>query len=130
MQVLLGPKEIYQIQKLLEEHANNPDQYAEVKMAKSTTEFIKNRTGNSTHIDKVELEALVELMDQPIEHIIHEINLFSFSEIEESNKSHMWLGKLKSCYDPSEYYKDTETNSHVHKIYTTTIGHDTEWFSQ
>ena len=58
-------------------------------MAKSTTEFIKNRAGNSTHIDKVELEALAELMDHPIEHVIHEINLFAFSEIEESNESHM-----------------------------------------
>ena len=58
-------------------------------MAKSTTEFIKNRTGNSAHIDKVELEALAELMDHPVEHVIHEINLFAFSEIEESNESNM-----------------------------------------
>ena len=59
------------------------------RQAKSTTEFIKNRTGNSAHIDEVELEALAELMDHPIEHVIHEINLFSFSEIEESNESCM-----------------------------------------
>ena len=90
----LGPKEIYQIQKLLEEHTNNPDWYTEVKVVKSTTEFIKNRTGNSAHIDKVELEALAELMDHPIEHVIYEINLCAFPEIEESNESHMWLGKL------------------------------------
>ena len=56
-------------------------------MAKTTTEFVKNRTGNSAHIDnEVELEALAELMDHPIKHIIHEINLFAFSEIEESNE--------------------------------------------
>ena len=62
------------------------EQYEEVKVAKTTTEFVKNRTGNSAHIDKVELEALAELMDHPIKHIIHEINLFAFSEIEESNE--------------------------------------------
>ena len=56
---------------------------------KSTAEFIKNKTGNSTHINEVELEALAELMDHPIKHVIHEINLFAFSEIEESNESHM-----------------------------------------
>ena len=33
--------------------------------------------------------ALAELMDHPIEHVIHEINLFAFSEIEEPNESHM-----------------------------------------
>ena len=81
-----GPREIYQIQKLLEEHANNHDWYMEVKVVKSTTEFVKNRTGNSAHINEVELEALAELMDHPIKHVIHEINLFAFSEIEESNK--------------------------------------------
>ena len=58
-------------------------------MAKTTAKFIKNRTGNSAHIDKVELEALAELMDQPIKHVIHEINLFAFLETEESNESHM-----------------------------------------
>ena len=58
-------------------------------MVKSTVKFIKNRTGNSTHINEVELEALAEFMDHPIEHVIHEINLFAFSEIEESNKPHM-----------------------------------------
>ena len=81
--------------------------------------------GNSTHINEVELEALAELMDHPIEHMIHEINMFAFSEAEEANKTCHWLGKLKSCYDPSKYYKDTETNSRVHEIYTTTIGYDT-----
>ena len=58
-------------------------------MAKSTAKFIKNRTGNSAHINEIELEALAELMDHPIEHIIHEINMFSFSEMEEANKSHL-----------------------------------------
>ena len=120
-----GPREIFQIWKLLEEHANNPDQYMDAKAVKSYAEFIKNRTGNSAHINEIELEALAELMDHPIKHVIYEINMFAFSEIEEANKSHLWLGKLKSCYDPSEYYKDTETNSHVHKIYTTTTGYDT-----
>ena len=46
----------------------------------STTKLIKNRMGNSAHIDEVELEALDELMDHPIDHVIHEINMFSFSE--------------------------------------------------
>ena len=64
-------------------------------------------------------------MDHPIKHVIHEINMFAFSEIEETNESPIWLGKLKSGYDPQEYYKDTETNSHVHEIYTATIGYDT-----
>ena len=84
-----GPREIYLIQKLLEEHTNNPNRYVEAKAVKSTAKFIKNRTGNSAHIDEVELEALTELMDHPIDHVIHEINLFAFSEIEESNKSCM-----------------------------------------
>ena len=35
-----------------------------VKTVNCTAEFIKNRMGNSAHIDEVELEALVELMDQ------------------------------------------------------------------
>ena len=56
-------------------------------MVKTTTEFIKNRKGNSAHIDEVELEALAELMDHPIEHVIHEINVFAFSEMEESTES-------------------------------------------
>ena len=99
--------------------------YTKAKMANSTTEFIKNRTDNSAHIDEVELEALAELMDYPIEHVIHEINMFAFSGAEEANKTCQWLGKLESCYYPSKYYKDTETNSHVHEIYTTTIGYDT-----
>ena len=64
-------------------------------------------------------------MDHPIEHVIYEINMFAFSEIEESNKPHMWLGDLKPCYDPSKYYNDTENNSRVHEIYITTIGCDT-----
>ena len=81
--------------------------------------------GNSANIDEVELEALAELMDHPIEHVIHEINMFAFSEMEESNESCLQLGELKSCYDPSEYYKETEANSRVHEIYTTTIGYDT-----
>ena len=72
---------------MLEEHANNPNQYVEAKVAKSTTKFVKNRMGNSAHIDEVELEALAELMDHPIEHVIHEIKMFAFSEIEESNES-------------------------------------------
>ena len=54
---------------------------------KTTAKFIKNRTGNSAHINEVELEALAELMDHPIEHVIHEINMFAFSEMEESNES-------------------------------------------
>ena len=61
----------------------------EAKAAKSTTGFIKNRRGNSTHINEVELEALAELMDHPIKHVIHEINLFAFSEIEKSNEPSM-----------------------------------------
>ena len=81
--------------------------------------------GNSAHIDKVELKALAELTDHPIEHVIHEVNMFAFSEAEEANETCQWLGKLEPCYDPSKYYKDTETNSHVHEIYTTTIGYDT-----
>ena len=120
-----GPREIFQIWKLLNKHADNPNCYTKAKTVNSTAEFIKNRMGNSAHIDKVELEALAELMDHPIEHVIHEINMFAFSEAEETNETCQWLGKLESCYDPSKYYKDTETNSHVHEIYTTTIGYDT-----
>ena len=88
-------------------------------------QFIKNRAGNSVHINKIELEALAELVDHPIEHVIHEINQFAFPETEEPNGPCMWLDDLKPCYDPSRYYKDTETNSHVHEIYTTTIAYDT-----
>ena len=49
-------------------------------------QLIKNRTGNLVHIDKIELEALAELVDHPIEHVIHEINQFVFPETEEPNK--------------------------------------------
>ena len=56
-------------------------------MANSTAKFVKNRTGNSAHIDEVELEALAELMDHPIKHVIHEINMFAFSEAEEANET-------------------------------------------
>ena len=43
-----GPREIFLIHKLLEEHTNNPERYAEAKAAKSTAEFVKNRTGNTS----------------------------------------------------------------------------------
>ena len=95
-----------------------PTHYTKVKTVNSTTEFIKNRMGNSAHIDEIELEALAELMDHPIEHVIHEINMFAFLEAKEATNTCQWLGKLESCYEPSKYYKDTETNSHVHEIYT------------
>ena len=108
-----GPREIFKIYKLLEENANNPEQYAEMKLANS----VHDRSGNSAHINEIELEALAEVMEHPIEHVIHEINMFAFSEIEEANESHIWLGELKSCYDPQEYHKDTETNSCVYCIY-------------
>ena len=82
-----GPREIFQIQKLLDQHADNPDHYTKVKTANSTTEFIKNRMGNSAHIDEIELEALAERMDHPIKHMIHEINMFAFSEAEEATET-------------------------------------------
>ena len=53
----------------------------------STTEFIKNRMDNSVHIDEIELEALAELMDHPVEHVIHEINMFVFPEVEEATET-------------------------------------------
>ena len=56
-------------------------------MVKSYAEFVKNRTGNSAHIDEIELETQAELMDHPIKHVIHEINMFALSEIEEANES-------------------------------------------
>ena len=71
----------------MNEHADNPDHYTKVKTVNSTTKFIKNRMGNSAHIDEVELEALAELMDHPIKHMIHEINMFAFSEAEEATKT-------------------------------------------
>ena len=84
-----GPREIFQIHKLLEENASNSEQYAEVKAVKSMAKFIKNRTGNSAHTNEIELEALAELVDHPIKHIIHEINQFAFLETEEPNEPHM-----------------------------------------
>ena len=44
-----GPRETFQIWKLLDQHADNPDHYTKVKTANSTTEFVKNRMGNCTH---------------------------------------------------------------------------------
>ena len=84
-----GPREIFQICKLLEENASNSEQYTEVKAVKLTAKFVKNRTGNSVHINKIELEALAELVDHPIKHIIHEINQFAFSETEQPNEPHV-----------------------------------------
>ena len=55
----------------------------------STAEFIKIHSGNSEHIDEVELEALAELMDHPIEHVIKKINMFVFPDLEETNKFHI-----------------------------------------
>ena len=52
-----GPREIFQIHKLLEENASNSEWYAETKAVRSTADFIKNRTGNLVHTDKIELEA-------------------------------------------------------------------------
>ena len=109
-----GPRDIFQIWKLLDQHAENPNCYTKAKTVNSTARFIKNRTGNSVHIDKIELEALAELIDHPIKHMIHEINMFAFSEAEEGTETCKWLGKSESCYEPSKYYKDTETNSRVH----------------
>ena len=83
---VLDPGEIFQIFKLLDEHADNPNHYKEVKSVKSTAEFVKNRNSNSAHINEIELESLAELMDHPIEHFIHEINMFVFSEAEETNE--------------------------------------------
>ena len=45
-----GPREIFQIWKLLDQHADNPNHYRKVKTANSTAKFIKNRMGNSAHI--------------------------------------------------------------------------------
>ena len=74
---------------------------------------------------KLNLKLWLSSWINPIKHVIHEINMFAFSEAEEATETCQWLGKLESCYEPSKYYKDTETNSHVHEIYTTTIGYDT-----
>ena len=71
----------------MDEHADNPDHYTKVKTANSTAKFVRNRMANSAHIDEVELEALAELMDHPIKHVIHEINMFAFSEAEEVNET-------------------------------------------
>ena len=71
----------------MDEHADNPNHYMKANTVNSTTEFVKNRMGNSAHIDKVELEALAKLMDHPIEHVIHEINMFTFSEAKEANET-------------------------------------------
>ena len=83
------PGNLHKICPILNENANNPDCYAEVKSAKSTAEFIKNRTGNSARVNSVELEYLAELMDHPIEHVIHGINEFVFPSLEETNEPHM-----------------------------------------
>ena len=71
----------------MNKHADNPNCYMKVKTVNSTTKFIKNRMGNSAHIDEVELEALAELMDHPIKHMIHKINMLAFSEAKEANKT-------------------------------------------
>ena len=68
-----GPREILNIQKLLEANANNPDHVNQMRMPKSTTDFIKNWTGNAAHLDKVDLEALAETLDYLIEHVTEEI---------------------------------------------------------
>ena len=42
-----GPQEIYNICKLLKEHANNLDHVNQMRTVKSTAKFIKNCSGNS-----------------------------------------------------------------------------------
>ena len=73
-----------------------------MKSVKSIAKFIKNHSGYSAHIDEVELKALAELMDYPIEHVIEGINMFVFPDFEETNESCMCLGGLKSCYEPKD----------------------------
>ena len=51
--------------------------------------YIYELLDSSGIFSEIKLEALAEFMDHPIEHVIHEVNMLAFSEIEKSNKS--WL---------------------------------------
>ena len=62
-----GPMEVYNICKLLDEHAASHAN--QVRTAESTAKFVKERTGNAAQIDEIELEALAEMYDHPIEHM-------------------------------------------------------------
>ena len=93
-------------------------------MPESTAKFNKNRSGNAAHIDEIELESLAEILYHPIEHVIEEINAFDFPEMEDL-QSCIWLGDLQQAYNPDQYYKDTDSNSRLLRIYTPTISYDT-----
>ena len=69
-------------------------------------------------------------MDHPIEYVIHEINMFAFSDIEEANESCIWLGNLKSCYDSEEYHKDNEQTLVFMKLTPPPLVMTQELFSQ
>ena len=87
-----GPTEVYYIHKLLNEHASSCTN--QVRMVESTANFIKERTGNAAQIDETELEALAEMYNHPIEHVIQEINMYDFPELED-HQSCMRLDNLK-----------------------------------
>ena len=52
-------------------------------MVESTTKFIKERSGNAAQINKIEHEALAKMHDQPIEHVIEEVNSYDFPQLED-----------------------------------------------
>ena len=84
-----GPWEIYNIQKLLDKHASNPNHVNQARMPESTTKFIKNRCGNAAHVDEVKLEVLAVVLDHPIKHVIEEINAYDFPDQEDQLQSCM-----------------------------------------
>ena len=58
---MFGPTDIYNINKLLNEHA--PSHANEMRTAESIGKFIKNKTDNVAQIDDNELESLAVIVD-------------------------------------------------------------------
>ena len=120
-----GPREIFQIHKLLEEIASNSEWYAEVKAKihqhihqKLDRQLCTHwqirtrrpgRTGGTAHWTH-------NPWNQPV---------CLLRDWGAKQTAHVTRQPHTSCYDPSQYYKDIKTNSCVHEIYTTTIGYDT-----
>ena len=75
--------------------------------------YVIERTGNAAQNNYIELEALAEMCDHLIEHVIDKINAYYLPKLEDQ-QSCIWLGDLKQGYNPDHYYKDISSNSKVH----------------
>ena len=116
------PKGIFKICQLMNANVDIRECYTKAKSAKSTAEFIKNCSGNSTHIDEIELEALAKLMDHPIKCVIEEINMFCLSR----SGGEKWVTHVTRWLESMLWSKGV-WQKHWHKLVCTQNIHHHHW---